>query len=181
MSSLPLPAKVSAPVPAHRRGRASPARRRAFCSTMSTVVPALRMLGDDVEDVCSTMFGREPQRRLVEHHQLGPASSARGAIASICCSPPDSVPAAWLRRSANRGSCSNRRAMSVAMPVAVAAQVAAHFEVFGHGHVREDVTAFRTVRDAERAGSRRAAALVMSLPSKRSRAAGHRHEAPRSP
>ena len=25
------------------------------------------------------------------------------AIASICCSPPESVPPAWLRRSASRG------------------------------------------------------------------------------
>jgi hypothetical protein len=36
---------------------------------------------------------------------LGRSISAR-AIASICCSPPDSVPACWWRRSLSRGKYS---------------------------------------------------------------------------
>ena len=37
---------------------------------------------------------RETERRLVQQQQPGLTSRAR-AIASICCSPPDSVPACW--------------------------------------------------------------------------------------
>ena len=36
-------------------------------------------------------------------------------IASICCSPPESVPAFWLRRSFRRGNMSNTMARSSAM------------------------------------------------------------------
>ena len=37
------------------------------------------------------------------HSSFGRAISAR-PIATICCSPPDSVPAIWLRRSFTRGN-----------------------------------------------------------------------------
>ena len=51
---------------------------------------------------------REPHRQLVEQQHRGSVASAR-AIASICCSPPDSVPAVCLRRSRRRGNCANAR------------------------------------------------------------------------
>ena len=41
---------------------------------------------------------RQPERWFVEQQQFRPSISAR-AIASICCSPPDSVPACCCRRS----------------------------------------------------------------------------------
>ena len=34
------------------------------------------------------------------------------AMASICCSPPDRLPARWLRRSDSRGNVSYQRSMS---------------------------------------------------------------------
>jgi len=37
-------------------------------------------------------------------------------MASICCSPPDMVPASWSRRSFSRGKMPNMRSMSAAMP-----------------------------------------------------------------
>ena len=46
--------------------------------------------------------------------EVGRDISAR-PIASICCSPPDSVPAACCRRSASRGNWSKTRARSAAI------------------------------------------------------------------
>src|SRR3989454_4893064 len=60
-----------------------------------------RDLAHDVEDL-RHHERREPHRRLVQQEQLRRVISAR-AMASICCSPPESVPATCLRRSLSRG------------------------------------------------------------------------------
>ena len=57
--------------------------------------------GQDLE--ISPDHGDETRRRgLVEQQKARRQISAR-AIASICCSPPESVPACWRRRSASTG------------------------------------------------------------------------------
>jgi hypothetical protein len=41
-------------------------------------------------------------------------------MASICCSPPESVPALWSRRSFNRGKSVNTRSRSLATSLRLA-------------------------------------------------------------
>ena len=70
-------------------------------------------------------------------------------MASICCSPPDSVPAAWWRRSARIGKRSNSRVHVGGDAGRVGAQVAAHLQVLVHRHVGKDAPALGTMGDAE--------------------------------
>ena len=76
--------------------------------------------------------------------------SAR-AIASICCSPPDSVPASCLRRSRRRGK---RRERAVLELRHARARVRRHAEVLGDGEVREDARGPRGSRHTPGAGER---------------------------
>ena len=73
--------------------------------------------------------------------------SAR-AIASICCSPPDIVPAYCVARSFRRGKKPNMRSMSGCDLVLVVAQIRAHLQVLDDRHAREDAAAFRHHRQA---------------------------------
>ncbi len=63
-------------------------------------------VGDDIEGALDNVGG-ETERRLIEQDELGRIGNGRDIrarpMASICCSPPDSVPAA-CRRSARRGN-----------------------------------------------------------------------------
>src|SRR5215471_10590482 len=52
--------------------------------------------------ICETMRGISPSVGSSRRMILGSSIIAR-AIASICCSPPDSVPPAWLRRTESTG------------------------------------------------------------------------------
>ena len=69
----------------------------------------------------STTIGASPIDSSSSSSTFGLVVRAR-AIASICCSPPDSVPASCLRRSRRRGNRVNARSSSSAMlgPVYVA-------------------------------------------------------------
>jgi hypothetical protein len=58
-------------------------------------------LADDREDLLDE-DRRQAKRRFVEEQHLGLVMMAR-PIASICCSPPDSVPPFWPARSRRRG------------------------------------------------------------------------------
>ena len=60
-------------------------------------------LAEDPEDVLHDERG-EPQRRFVQQQQLGRDMRAR-ATASICCSPPERLPACCVRRSRGGGTC----------------------------------------------------------------------------
>ena len=51
------------------------------------------------------MSGRQAHGELVEQEERGSPASAR-EMASICCSPPEIVPASCLRRSLRRGNWS---------------------------------------------------------------------------
>ena len=53
----------------------------------------------------STKIGASPIDGSSSSNSFGRAISAR-PIATICCSPPESVPAFWLFRSARRGNSS---------------------------------------------------------------------------
>ena len=57
-------------------------------------------------NISSTMIGASPSEGSSSMQQRGPAISPR-PIATICCSPPDSVPASCCRRSLSRGNIAN--------------------------------------------------------------------------
>ena len=60
---------------------------------------------------CRTSAGDSPIDGSSISSSRGRDISAR-PIATICCSPPDSVPASWLRRSSSRGNSSCTRSKS---------------------------------------------------------------------
>ncbi len=73
-----------------------------FCSTSNMVTP-VAFNSAKVRKICRTSSGARPSDGSSSNRTRGRAISAR-PIASICCSPPDSVPAAWLMRSARIGN-----------------------------------------------------------------------------
>ena len=74
----------------------------AFCSTSRIVVPA-RCSSWMMSKICSTRMGASPIDGSSSISRVGWLMSAR-PIASICCSPPERVPATCLRRSLRRGN-----------------------------------------------------------------------------
>ena len=78
---------------------------------------------------------------------FGRPISAR-PTASICCSPPESVPASCQVRSFSRGNSSYTCSRSSLMRFLVLAQVRADLQVFQHRQVGEYAPAFRHHRDA---------------------------------
>lgn len=82
----------------------------AFCSTSSTVVPC-SLISLMIEKINAISFGARPIDGSSSSSNRGRLISAR-PIASICCSPPDRVPPACLRRSASRGNSENTRSRS---------------------------------------------------------------------
>ena len=84
----------------------------ANCSTTTIVTPVARRGRARSSNSVSTISGREPHRQLVEQDQRRDRSRARGDSDSICCSPPESVPATCSRRSAQRAGTARRRSSS---------------------------------------------------------------------
>jgi hypothetical protein len=75
---------------------------------------------------------------------FGPDMSAR-PTASICCSPPERLPARCFCRSARTGNSAKTRARRPR-----GRQEGAHLEIVGHRERREDAPAFGDVGDAVR-------------------------------
>ena len=78
---------------------------RAFCSTIRMAIP-VALMSRTSEKTSRTTSGASPSDGSSISNSRGPLISAR-AIATICCSPPDSDPANCLRRSRRRGNRSN--------------------------------------------------------------------------
>ena len=72
-----------------------------FCSTTRIVVPLSATLRI-ASKICMTSFGAMPRLGSSSKRSEGRAIIAR-PIASICCSPPERVPASCFTRSARRG------------------------------------------------------------------------------
>src|SRR5258705_4223175 len=89
----------------------------AFCSTRKIVMP-WRLISMMVSKICSTRTGASPMLGSSSSRSRGFAMSAR-PIASICCSPPDRVPATWVTRSARRGNNPKTRSRSPAIPASL--------------------------------------------------------------
>ncbi len=130
---------------------------REFCSTRMTrafvAVDRHQAPGD-----LPHQLRRDAERGLVEQQQLRRAISAR-PIATICCSPPDRVPACWLPllqpREAREDPVQVGRD-----PRLVGARVGAHQQVVLDDHVREDVAALGHHARCRAPRSRRPAAPV---------------------
>ena len=73
----------------------------AFCSTSRMVTPAW-CSSLIMSKICSTKMGANPMEGSSSMSSLGLLISAR-AMASICCSPPERVPAICFSRSFRRG------------------------------------------------------------------------------
>ena len=76
-------------------------RARAFCSTRRIGTPS-RLMRARIANTCSISTGERPRLGSSMSRSFGRAMSARPII-SICCSPPESVPACCLARSFRRG------------------------------------------------------------------------------
>src|SRR6185295_11639475 len=90
-SSAPVPLWQMVPVSSTYPWWAMPRARCAFCSTRRIVTPCL-LISCTMLKIVSTMVGARPSDGSSSSKSRGRAISAR-AIASICCSPPESVPA----------------------------------------------------------------------------------------
>ena len=108
---------------------------------------ASRLSSRMASKICRTISGARPSEGSSSSSRRGRAISAR-AIASICCSPPESVPPRWCRRSLRRGNSVKTRSRSASKCV-VAGDDRAHLQVFQHRHAREDAAALRRLRDAQ--------------------------------
>ena len=75
-----------------------PSARLAFCSTTRMLTSFFALMRCMIAKISCTISGARPNEGSSSSSSFGRSSSAR-AIASICCSPPDSVPACWRRRS----------------------------------------------------------------------------------
>ena len=85
-----------------------------FCSTSTTVVP-LCLMRSTTPNTVSAMTGASPSEASSMSSTRGWAIMAR-PMASICCSPPDMVPASWPSRSLRRGKYSKTWSIIDPMP-----------------------------------------------------------------
>ena len=101
-----------------------------------------------VSKMSSTRFGARPIDGSSSMSSLGLAISPL-AVASICCSPPESVPPFWVRRSFRRGNSSNTQSMALVDSRGILVpEEGAHLEVLLDGHPREDPATFGNLDDA---------------------------------
>ena len=91
------------------------------------------------------MSGASPSDGSSSRSRRGRAISAR-AIDSICCSPPESVPPRWCRRSLRRGKSVKTRSASSSKCFEIVER-RAHLQIFEHRHAREDAAPLRRLRD----------------------------------
>ena len=106
----------------------------AFCSTISIATPDSCTCWM-ISKLRSTRIGARPIDGSSISSSFGWDISAR-PIATICCSPPESVPASWLAPLVQQREQRRTRGRSPPCGPAVR-EVRAHLEVLQHGHRRE--------------------------------------------
>ena len=92
--------------------------------------------------ICTTICGARPSDGSSSRSSLGRAISAR-AMASICCSPPESSPPAWACRFWRIGNIAKAFSMSAFTPARVTSCECAHLEVLADGESGEDLAPLR--------------------------------------
>ena len=111
--------------------------------------------------ISRTISGARPSDGSSSISSFGLPINAR-ASASICCSPPESVPARCSPPLADPREVVGH-AVDVALQRAVPAGVGAELEVLDHGELRERAAPFRDVRDPRLRDRLRAAAQRLPL------------------
>src|SRR5216683_3047907 len=115
-SSLPVPVCTIEPVSSTYARWATSRAFVAFCSTRRIGMPCA-LISRTIWKIVSTRIGASPSEGSSSMSSFGFDMSAR-PIASICCSPPESVPASCVMRSLRRGKSSKTRSMSFWIPAA---------------------------------------------------------------
>ena len=107
------------------------------------------LISRTMSKIRSTKIGASPIDGSSSISSFGLAISAR-PIATICCSPPESVPACCDLRSARRGK-ERVDTLEVALHLLVAARALerAHLQVLEHAHPREEPPPLGRLRDPE--------------------------------
>ena len=126
------------------------------------------------------MRGASPSDGSSSISRRGRASRAR-AIASCCCSPPDSLPADERYVPAQDREALEHRLDVRGDRLAIAAGDGAEQEVLGHGQRREDVPALGHERDAAADDRAPAASPTSAVAVELDRAGRRADERPRSP
>ncbi|EDS88086.1 conserved hypothetical protein [Burkholderia pseudomallei S13] len=98
----PVSASTTRPVSSTYPRSATCSALCAFCSTRNTVTPSARIVRM-MSKICAITSGARPSVGSSSSSRRGRLISAR-PIASICCSPPDIVPARCAERSLSRGN-----------------------------------------------------------------------------
>ena len=93
-----------------------------------------------ISKICSTRMGASPMEGSSSIISLGRDIRAR-PMASICCSPPESVPATWRRRSFRRGKLLVD-GLQAGSDLTARTGVGAHLQILLHRHLEEDLPAF---------------------------------------
>ena len=134
--------------PAHSRSRTISSASATRCSTSSSVTRSSRCNAAMRSKIRSAIVGASPIDGSSSSKRRGAEAMPR-PIASICCSPPDSVPAIWRRRSASTGNSVKMRSRLRAQSARPRTRVGAHFEVFEDRQRGENLPPLRHMRDAE--------------------------------
>lgn len=117
-----------------------PEAPKAFCSTISTMVPRALISVDDRSRAHLHQHRREAQGEGSSSISRRGRATRPRLIASICCSPLDKVPPTCLRRVAQAGNSSWTRSGSAGCRT-FGAFVGAHVQVLLGRHVRQDAPA----------------------------------------
>ncbi|VEB52708.1 Uncharacterised protein [Salmonella enterica subsp. enterica] len=130
--------------PAHKPRSASFSAWLAFCSTKEDGHTLLAQLLNGVEDLLDD-DRRQPQRPVHPAAIASAGSSARGQSPASCCSPPDMVPARWIRRFMQARKQLVHPFDTLLKPIALGKKTA-HRQVLFYRHPREDAPPFRHYR-----------------------------------
>ena len=151
----------------------------AFCSTTSTLSPSSAFSSVTIRKSSCVTVGASPSEGSSSISSRGRETSAR-ASASICCSPPLSVPACWFFAPLQPGEVAEHaRRLRLERPP-LAADVRAHAQVVPDRELGEEPAALGHVRHAEprdrlgrasRSSARRTRRRRTCAPRPRSRAA----------
>ena len=120
--------------------------RRAFCSTSRTPTPVSRTRASDWNSSWASS-GERPSEGSSSSRYSGADIMAR-PMATICCSPPLIVRAAWAKRSLRRGKRSTTMSRLRFSAWRARRAKAPSVEVLAHRQVAEDAAALRHQRDA---------------------------------
>src|SRR5581483_9497897 len=113
-SSSLSPASTTRPVSSRYARCETASELRAFCSTSSTAVPSFSFSSFSTRKISATTSGARPSDGSSTISNRGRCIIAR-PIASICCSPPLSVPACCDLRSPSHGKSASTRFASASI------------------------------------------------------------------